>query len=199
MSQFAKDTIGLLNVLKINKTDVLGFSMGGFIAQELALNNPEKINKLVIYASNCGGSETILPTNDFGQIIQNKSKSIDEILNGLTTFMFPSDWIQQNLNSIKKFKEGYKAPPVISLETIQKQGNAVFSWYKTGVCNQLEKIHIPTEVIVGTKDMLIPQGNSLILVKNIQDSWLIRIPGGGHGLMYQYPDKLVSIIETFLK
>ena len=56
ISQFAKDAVGLLNALKINKTDVLGFSMGGFIAQELALNNPEKINKLVIYASNCGGN-----------------------------------------------------------------------------------------------------------------------------------------------
>ncbi|MDQ6724349.1 MAG: alpha/beta hydrolase, partial [Thermoproteota archaeon] len=81
----------------------------------------------------------------------------------------------------------------------QKQGNAVFSWYKAGVCNQLEKIRIPTEVIVGTKDVLVPQGNSLILVKHIPDSWLIQIQGGGHGLMYQYPDKLVSVVETFIK
>ncbi len=121
ISQFAKDTGGLLNALKIKKTDVLGFSMGGFIAQGMALKYPEKIVKLVIYPSNCGGNETIPVTNDFAQIIQNKSKSIDEIINGLTTFIFLTDWTQQNLKSIEKFKEDYKVPPVISMETIQNK------------------------------------------------------------------------------
>ena len=55
IEQLANDTSGLIDVLKIRKpVDVLGLSMGGFIAQELALSHPEKVNKLIIFASSCG-------------------------------------------------------------------------------------------------------------------------------------------------
>jgi pimeloyl-ACP methyl ester carboxylesterase len=57
--QFANDTAGLLDVLKIQKADVLGFSMASFIAQELALLHPEKVNRLVLYGASCGGKENI--------------------------------------------------------------------------------------------------------------------------------------------
>jgi pimeloyl-ACP methyl ester carboxylesterase len=57
ISQFANDTVGLLEALKIDKADVLGWSMGSFIAQELALTNPDKVGSLILYASGCGGKE----------------------------------------------------------------------------------------------------------------------------------------------
>jgi pimeloyl-ACP methyl ester carboxylesterase len=55
ISQFAKDTAGLLDALKIQKADVLGRSLGSYIAQELTLANPDKVNNLILYASGCGG------------------------------------------------------------------------------------------------------------------------------------------------
>jgi len=58
INQFTEDTVGLINALHINKPDIMGFSMGGFIAQDIAVTNPQKINKLVIYASVCGGPES---------------------------------------------------------------------------------------------------------------------------------------------
>src|SRR5918996_1050723 len=57
-SRFANDTAGLLDSLNITKADVLGFSMGSFIAQELTLSNPEKVNKLIFHTSLCGGNES---------------------------------------------------------------------------------------------------------------------------------------------
>ncbi|MDQ3903302.1 MAG: alpha/beta hydrolase, partial [Thermoproteota archaeon] len=59
IAQFANDTAGLLDALKIQKADVLGFSMASFIAQELALLHPEKVNRLVLYGASCGGKENI--------------------------------------------------------------------------------------------------------------------------------------------
>ena len=50
IQQFANDTVGLLDALKIQKTDVLGFSMGSFVAQGLTLMHPEKVNRLILYA-----------------------------------------------------------------------------------------------------------------------------------------------------
>jgi pimeloyl-ACP methyl ester carboxylesterase len=57
--QFANDTAGLLDVLKIQNADVLGFSMGSLIAQELALSHPEKFNRLILYGASCGGEQNI--------------------------------------------------------------------------------------------------------------------------------------------
>jgi pimeloyl-ACP methyl ester carboxylesterase len=199
ISQFAKDTVGLINALHINKTDVMGFSMGGFIAQEIALNNPEKINKLVIYASNCGGRESTPPTPELSKLVQNTSKSMQEILDGVTALIFPKEWSMQNPQVIETVKEGYKIPPVISMNTIQKQGIASSYWYNAGVCNQLEKITMPTLIVVGTKDILTPKANSLLMTEKIPDAWLVQIKDGGHGVMYQYPDKLTSIVHDFLE
>src|SRR5829696_9458199 len=61
ISQFANDTVGLIEALKIDKADVLGWSMGSFIAQELALTNPDKVGNLIIYASSCDGEEAEPP------------------------------------------------------------------------------------------------------------------------------------------
>jgi pimeloyl-ACP methyl ester carboxylesterase len=64
--QFANDTAGLIDALGIRKpVDVLGFSRGGHIAQELALMHPQKVNKLILYGTDCGGKATILsPQNN---------------------------------------------------------------------------------------------------------------------------------------
>jgi hypothetical protein len=58
--QFANDTVSLLDVLEIKQIDVLGYSMGGIIAQELALNHPDRVGKLIIYASTCGGGKEFI-------------------------------------------------------------------------------------------------------------------------------------------
>ena len=59
ISQFAKDTAGLLDALKISKADVLGWSLGSYIAQELTLSNPDKVSNLILYASGCGGTKML--------------------------------------------------------------------------------------------------------------------------------------------
>jgi pimeloyl-ACP methyl ester carboxylesterase len=84
-------------------------------------------------------------------------------------------------------------PPATIAHQIQAEG----TW--TGVCNQLPKISSPTLVVTGTDDVLAPPANSLIIVQKIPSSWLVQIKGGGHGLMYQYPDQFTKIVKTFLE
>jgi pimeloyl-ACP methyl ester carboxylesterase len=59
IQQFANDTAGLLDALVIEKADVLGFSLGSLVAQQLAVMHPEKINRLILVAASCGGKESI--------------------------------------------------------------------------------------------------------------------------------------------
>ena len=82
-----------------------------------------------------------------------------------------------------------------------QQFNAVEKWLATnwsGVCSQLSNISKPTLIITGTEDVGVPAANSLILVQKIPGAWLVQIKGGGHGLMFQYPEKFSSILQTFL-
>ena len=62
VQQFANDTAGLLEALKIQKANVLGHSLGSFIAQQLAVTHPEKIDRLLLVAAACGGKESIPPS-----------------------------------------------------------------------------------------------------------------------------------------
>lgn len=75
VSQFANDTAVLLEALKIEKADILGFSMGSFIAQELTLINPEKVDNLILYASGCDDREAEPPSPEVIQTFSNSSMS----------------------------------------------------------------------------------------------------------------------------
>ena len=68
-----------------------------------------------------------------------------------------------------------------------------------GLCNDLTNVTQPTLIITGTEDVAIPAANSLILADKIPGAWLVQIKGAGHGLMYQFPEKFTTIIETFLE
>jgi hypothetical protein len=60
--QLANDTAGLLDALKIEKADVLGYSLGSFVAQQLTVTHPEKVNRLILVAASCGGKQSIPPS-----------------------------------------------------------------------------------------------------------------------------------------
>jgi pimeloyl-ACP methyl ester carboxylesterase len=59
IQQLSNDTAGLLDALKIRKADVLGYSLGSFVAQQFTLSHPEKVNRLILVAASCGGEESI--------------------------------------------------------------------------------------------------------------------------------------------
>jgi pimeloyl-ACP methyl ester carboxylesterase len=62
IQQLANDTTGLLEALKIQKADILGYSLGSLVAQQLIVTHPEKVNRLLLVAASCGGKESISPS-----------------------------------------------------------------------------------------------------------------------------------------
>jgi pimeloyl-ACP methyl ester carboxylesterase len=192
ISQFAKDTAGLLDALKIAKADVLGWSLGSYIAQELTLTNPDKVSNLILYASGCGGQDATPTSPKIIQIITNASLSIQERIEKQIPFLFPTKWFKANpdyLNYVPIPKES------VSAQIIRQQLKAVAIW--TGTCNAISNITQPTLVIVGTDDA--PLQDSLMLARIIPGSWLVQIRDAGHGLMYQYPSEFNRVLMTFLE
>ena len=93
---FADDTVGLMNALGISKANILGFSMGGAIAQELALSYPEKVKKLILYSTTCGGAKSVRNQEADAMIkrLLAGGISVEEALR----FNFTSDFIDSNLS-----------------------------------------------------------------------------------------------------
>jgi pimeloyl-ACP methyl ester carboxylesterase len=193
ISQFANDTLGLLDALRISKADVLGWSMGGFIAQQLALTYPDKVDNLILYTTSCGGPNDRPTPPEVMQIVTNTSMSQEERMQKLAPLFFaPANWFKAHPDYLNYFRipKEFPIPQQIHLQQL----DAAATW--TGTCNALSSITQPTLVIVGTDDDAAP--DSLTLAEGIPGSWLIRIRDAGHGLMYQHPDEFNMILMTFL-
>ena len=192
--QFADDTSGLLHALNITKADVLGWSMGGFIAQELALTHPDKVGKLIVYASICGGNESAPPTPDVLKVFSDQTGTSIDRIKRFMPLLFPTEWRTQNPNYLQNLPAITENIPN---ETLNLQTQAIINW--PGTCNRLNSITQPTLVIVGTDDNLTVPANSLLMTEKISGAWLVQIRGGGHGLMFQSPEEFSNIVLTFLK
>ena len=88
IQQFANDTVGLLDVLKIQKADVLGHSMGGIVAQQLAVTHPEKVNRLILVSTTCGGKDSIPPSP---QLVKLATEIENKLLNYYDYLKIKSD------------------------------------------------------------------------------------------------------------
>ncbi len=192
IAQFANDTAGLLDVLEIKQADILGYSMGGFIAQELALTHPDRVGKLIIYASLCGGNESILASQVIN-MLSNGSGTAMERIERFHPLFFPEKWRNENPNYLERIP---KTIETIPNKTLDQHTEAIFNW--TGTCSKLKNITQPTLVIVGTDDVVTLPANSLLITERIPGAWLVQIKGAGHGLMYQYPEQFNKVLQTFL-
>lgn len=197
ISQYANDTAGLIDTLHLTKpVDVLGHSLGSFIAQELALTYPQKVNRLILFASNCGTRESIPGspevTADFAKLANPNLTPIQQA-QIIADLLFPAKWKKEHPNFFDYLP---KPKEPITPQTVQRQAGAVATW--KGSCNRLASITNPTLVLVGTDDNVTPPANSVMLTEKIPGAWLVQIKGGGHGLIYQYPDKFSKILLTFL-
>ena len=118
IQQFANDTVGLLGALKIQKADVLGFSMGSFITQEITLLHPEKVNRLILYGATCGGEENIPQTPQvvkiLSDLVNNRTQDPEKIL----SVTFPLEWVKSHANrTIPESKE------IVTSNTLKQQFN----------------------------------------------------------------------------
>jgi pimeloyl-ACP methyl ester carboxylesterase len=191
---FANDTAGLLEALNIKKADVLAWSMGGRIAQELTLNYPDRVGKLILYAIGCGGEGSVPQSQEVRNEFVNRTGTAEDRIARLVPLFFPQDWRNENPNYLENIP---KTTETILNQTLNKQIEAAAT--STPTCDRLKNVTQPTLVIVGTDDAATPAANSLRMAELIPGSWFVQIKGGGHGLMYQYPEQFSNIVETFLE
>ncbi len=209
IQQLANDTAGLLDALKIQKTSVLGYSLGGHIAQQFAIEYPDKVNGLILVATTCGGKDG-MPKPPHVIKLQSEivNKSLNDIpiteeeIKSLTSFSMGSEWIRMHPESIEHIPDAQDLFAIVSPNTVKQQFDMGMDWEATnwnGACDELAKIGKPTLAITGTDDeSYMPHANSLIIVEKIPGTWLVQIKDAGHAVMSQYPEKINKVLQTFL-
>ena len=209
--QLANDAAGLLDALKIPKADVMGYSLGSWIAQQITIMYPDKVNTLTLVGSSCGGKDHTPKPPEFLKLMSevvNKSlnnvSTSQEEMKAFVTASLGSGWIKLHPESIENIPtDMQQAKPGLSPEAMNNQMNVGKEWEDnpkwSGACDELAKLDKPTLVITGTDDnMYAPHVNSLKIVEKIPGAWLVQIKNAGHAVMDQYPEEMGKILNTFL-
>jgi pimeloyl-ACP methyl ester carboxylesterase len=189
---FARDASRLLQALKIQKAHAMGWSMGTYVTQEFALDYPALVNKVVLFASDCGDTLAIPPLPWADSILKKQDVSFKEYL----TVLFPPEWLVRP-DALKYF-------PTITepqIETSkQRQYTAMQLWFAQGggTSGRLKSFGKRTLLLSGMEDVLTPPPNGLIMAVLIPGASLVQIEGGGHGAIYQFPYDFSNYVLTFL-
>ncbi len=194
ISQLAHDAAGLLDVLRIDKAHVFGWSMGSYIAEELALLHPDKVSSLILYGAGPGGDKAIPSNTELMQTLGGVSGTPQEQAKQILSFFFPQSWLANNPEYINQFP---LLKSTVSMETTQKQAQAIIGW--NGMYNSSSVITQPTLVLMGKDDTITTPKAALSMIEKIPLVSLVQVKDAGHGWMYQYPEKFSKVVKTFLE
>ncbi len=207
IAAMADDAAGLLSVLGIDSAHVVGVSMGGMIAQELALRHPDRVRALVLACTypepdddierqrNSSLTELGGTTNAAGEVQLDSSKLDPMMLfQHLLPRVFNQAFIQSELPKLMQLFGG-ALQWGFSIDAILAQVAAAMG-HRTR--DRLHEIKAPTLVITGDADLLIPPANSDILAREIPHAKLVKIPGGSHGFNFETPDVFNREVLDFL-
>ncbi len=192
---FADDTAGLMEALGVSRAHIFGISMGGMIAQELVLNYPEKVEKLVLCSTNCGGTRSV-PTSEeaMGMLMADRSAlSPEEIARRSLPLLFTEGFVKENPDSVELAIQRFLNDP-ISNEAFMRHLSAIMNF---DAWSRLSQIKAPTLVLHGKKDILVPPENGSILAEAVPNAKLVYFENSAHGLIEEM-EKVLTVLLDFL-
>jgi len=192
----ADDTAGLMNTSGISKAHILGISMGGMIAQELVLNHPEKVAKLVLCSTCSGGSKAVQPSQKVSEMLTAdvSTMSPEEYYRKIyLPLVYTDDFIEENPDFVKLHVQKSLRYP-ISKAAYMRQLDAIgkFNTYE-----RLQQIKAPTLVLHGRKDVLVPSENGAILAEAIPNAELVYLEKSAHFLAEEMRE-VINVLIDFL-
>lgn len=199
ITQMADDTVAFLKAMHYSKIDLLGLSMGGFVAQDFVLKYPTMVNKLILVGTGPKGDKKIAQVGRITNIDIVRSffarKDVKEYLFFTTTAQgkkFAKEFISR-LNKRNAIKDApIKIPAYLNqLKAIRR--------YAHDQPSDLEKISAPTLIVNGDHDRMVPTQDSYLLQKKIKNSQLKIYPDAGHMSLFQNSTDFSQLVNEFLK
>jgi pimeloyl-ACP methyl ester carboxylesterase len=195
IAMMADDTIGLMDALNIEKAHILGASLGGMIAQEIAINHPERAEKLVLCCTHCGGSKQVLPSNEVLQKMMTPQElPPEEFVDRIIPLCYTEEFINNNPDFIESYKKR-TLQYVIPYNAYLHQIEALMG-FSSGL--KLKRIKAPTLIVHGKEDMINPWKNAEILANRIPNAEVIILDNAAHLLFKPNPKAVIEPTIEFL-
>ncbi len=196
MDYMAEVTNALISALNLSHPYILGWSMGGMIAQALAVKYPQDVSKLVLCATLPGNGQAVAPANSVIEALGNPSSSAIFTLLGM---IFPADQsaaAKTYLNSIIKYPKFYIASNQVDSSELQAIVGWTFGKDPAGL--KISTIKMPTLIADGAEDVIIPAKNDYELNSIIKGSQILMYPDASHAFLFQDQNLFVPKLLSFL-
>jgi pimeloyl-ACP methyl ester carboxylesterase len=201
IEEMAANAAAFIRAVGLARVDVLGFSLGGLVAQELALAEPELVRRLILLGTGPRSGEGMASlTPEAQRIFGARYDEPDQLW--LKVFFTPSEASQTAGRAyLKRFRVRVDGrEPEVSDKVAPAQIEALSKWgaARENPFEYLKAIAQPTLVVNGDSDVIIYSVNSWILQQHLPNAQLILYPDANHGSQYQYPERFVLHASLFL-
>ncbi|RPH58985.1 MAG: alpha/beta fold hydrolase [Chloroflexi bacterium] len=199
-SMLAADVAGLLDAFGVEKAVILGHSMGGFIAQAFALEYPQRISKLILCSTNFGGPHHVPITAEAMAVLSDvTSDPVTRFKNGLVVSTAPG-FAEAHPEIIQEWLEWRLANPV-DVASYQSQMAIGLGLLAEAASfeHKLPQISVPTLILFGAHDKVVPPANADLMASKIQGSQVVILPGAGHFFPIEVPAQAAEAVIQFAK
>jgi pimeloyl-ACP methyl ester carboxylesterase len=197
----AKSAAGFVDALGLSQFDALGWSMGGTVVQQLALDRPGLIRRLVLAGTGPGGVAEAPRAPE--KVWQVAAKPVNDDEDFLYLFFTPTQSSREaGLASLRRLDRRLVASKaVVKPESWKNQAGAIAAWAmgKNSAYTRLGEITAPVLVANGAQDVMIHAYNSYAMAQKLPDAQLVLYPDSGHGFLFQYPDRFGRHVNDFLR
>ena len=193
ITAMADQTSDLISALHLHRPAVLGWSMGGMIAQALAVGHPAQVSLLLLAATQAGTGQALpVPATAAAQLASPNPLTVLAVL-------FPPDQTsaaRAYVTGILRYPSFYEA----TAATKASQNLAIRQWLagQDPAGRQVRRLQIPTLVADGTLDRLDPMANDRLLADSVPGARLILYPDAGHAFLFQDASSFIPAVERFL-
>jgi pimeloyl-ACP methyl ester carboxylesterase len=193
--RMAQDTARLVKKLRLKNPDVVGWSMGGMIAQSYAVRYPKRLRRLVLLASAPGDGKAVLPAADALQALASGDAA------ALLGKLFPPDQIAARDGYISDILRRFDFNPIAPAKVVTAQLGASATWITGGDPDGARVGRLRARALVGggESDELLPIGNQRHLAELIPHAKLVAYPDAGHGFYIQEQADFVPRLTAFLR
>jgi pimeloyl-ACP methyl ester carboxylesterase len=200
-AEMGAHAIAFIRALGLKQVDVLGFSIGGLVSQEITLQAPDLVRRLVLVGTGPRSGESMDTGTPEGNAIFGATYANPDDL-WLRVQFTPSAASQAaGREFIKRFRQrSDNRDPEMTQQAALAQRAAIGKWgiKREGAWDYLKEIKQPTLVVNGSNDVIIYTVNSIILQQHLPNAKLILYPDSSHGSLFQYPQMFVRDVSSFL-
>lgn len=188
----AEQTSALISVLRLHRPTVLGWSLGGMVAQALAVRHPGQVGRLVLASTQAGTGEALPIPPAAAAALDSPDPAVR------LSVLFPSDQLAAAYAYAKGISQ-YPGFYGVSDAVRAEQATALQEWMagadREG--REVGRIHVPVLVADGASDALDPAGNATILADGLRCAHVLMYPDAGHAFLFQDPEQFAATVDAF--